>query len=543
MKLIPALFLAILIASCSQRTEPADTQAPLSSKTPNTPEQQEPPQPELYYHIFVRSFADSDGDRQGDLDGIRQKLDFLQSLGVTGILLTPLYPSQFYHNYFANDFYGIDPEFGSMEDYVALVEEIHQRGMTIILDQEIQYVSGQHEWFKEASGNPGSPSDGYVLFDDEQNTRPVGTLFNLTEFDVWPSQKQNIYTVDLLSEKARAYFTEYLLFWLDPNGDGHFSDGADGYRIDHMMDDLDNAGVLTGLFDAFWVPIFDELREAKPDIKIIAEQADWGYGEAFVNQGEADMVFGFPIRGAILDLDGAGFADAVSETNAVLGSDHGQFVFVENHDTDRIASHLEDPRALRLAAASNLLTGWTPILYYGQELGMRGEKLEGDLPDALLSSQHDVRDIPIREAMRWDSQQPDALADWYLSDPSAYDLPSAHALDGPEWVDVQEADEGSLLAFYRRLTRLRANHPALANGSTAVAETSGDTVVLRREHLEGSVLVAFNFGAVEAPLAIQDADWMPVTGSVGPSAGSAVLSAYGVAIAAVPTAQGEATSD
>src|SRR5213078_379114 len=91
------------------------------------------PQGEIIYHVFQRSFYDSNGDNIGDLNGLREKLAYLQELGITSLLLLPLYESFFYHNYFAGDFEKIDPEFGTMQDYLKLVKEVHQHGMKIYL--------------------------------------------------------------------------------------------------------------------------------------------------------------------------------------------------------------------------------------------------------------------------------------------------------------------------------------------------------------------------------------------------------------------------
>lgn len=457
----------------------------------------------LYYHIFVRSFADSNGDQNGDLQGIIDNLDHLQSLGVTGILLTPLYPSQFYHNYFAEDFYGIDPEFGDMETYIALVEELHRRDMTIIMDQEIQYVSGQHEWYVDAKGNPSSEWDGFALFSDAANEDPVGTLFGRTDFKVWPDQEQTIVTVDMLNPDVRDYFEDYLLFWMDPNSDGDFSDGVDGYRIDHMMDDLDNAGVLTGLFENFWVPIFDELREKRSDIVIVAEQYDWGYGESFLKDGEADMVFSFPIWDATSKLDASLFAEALHKTNEVMTDEHNQFLFIENHDTNRFAGHdRNQPDILKLGAAVNLLTGWTPILYYGQEIGMTGEKAETpEAIAALTGSIDDARDIPVRQAFRWHPNvDGGTLASWYRELADAYPLPDSNQPGDGVSVVEQERDVTSLLNTYRKLAELRQAHPGLAKGSTRLVTQSDDIVVFSRTYQDNTAIVAVNFG--DTPLSI-----------------------------------------
>ena len=207
--LIGASLLALVACSSKSENRPIEQEI----VTPITADIQAETPP-LFYHIFVRSFRDSDGDRHGDLRGIAEGLDYLQSLGVTGILLTPLYPSEFYHNYFADDFYGMDPEFGTMEDYTFLVSEIHARGMKIYLDQEIQYVSGNHEWYTSSSGNPDSEFSDFVLYADEGNTTPIATLWGRTEFNVWPSQKQFIYTVNMHSANVQSYFTDYLLYWI-----------------------------------------------------------------------------------------------------------------------------------------------------------------------------------------------------------------------------------------------------------------------------------------------------------------------------------------
>ncbi|MEM9837718.1 MAG: alpha-amylase family glycosyl hydrolase [Pseudomonadota bacterium] len=477
LKALSAGAAVLALLSCSE-SEPVDAHELAIEQELSTEQPQA--EAELYYHIFVRSFADSNGDGHGDLQGIIDKLDYLQSLGVTGILLTPLYPSAFYHNYFADDFYGIDEEFGTMDTYAALVSSLHDRGMTLILDQEIQYVSGNHEWATDSAGNPESSFDPFVLYADDDNNEPIGTLFGITDFQVWPNQTQQIYTVDMLTDETRAYFIDYLFFWMDPNGDGDFSDGADGFRIDHMMDDLDNAGVLTGLFKEFWVPIFDRLRATNPNIFIVAEQADWGYGEAFVDQGEADMVFGFAIRDSLLKLDASAFATAMSTTNDVLGTEHDQFVFIENHDTDRFTSLQKDVEVQKFAASASMLLGWTPILYYGQELGMMGHKIEGDLDTDLMGSQHDVRDIPVREAMRWDADAPGDRAQWYMEDPDAYKQPSPNDETSGIWVSQQDGVDGSLLEHYRALSQLRRDVPTLAGKQTSVVYENDDVVVLER---------------------------------------------------------------
>ena len=177
---------------------------------------------QVFYHIFTRSMRDSNGDAQGDLKGIEQSLPYLKQLGVTSILLTPLYPSPFYHNYFASSFDGVDPEFGTMDDYTRLVRAIHARGMKLYLDEEFQYVATDHPWFKSALGNPASPYSDFFIFHGPNNSQPESAVFGITMAKRFPGAETGITTVNLKSPKVKAWATNYLLSWVDPNHDGDF---------------------------------------------------------------------------------------------------------------------------------------------------------------------------------------------------------------------------------------------------------------------------------------------------------------------------------
>jgi glycosidase len=134
---------------------------------------------EIIYHLFQRSFYDSNGDLQGDPNGIVSKLDYLQDLGVTSILLLPLYKSVYYHNYFADDFEKIGEECGTMQDFLDLVKAAHQRGMKTYLDMETQYVTEDHIWWKDSYNNLSSAYSDYILYDDAAHTKPSTIVFGL----------------------------------------------------------------------------------------------------------------------------------------------------------------------------------------------------------------------------------------------------------------------------------------------------------------------------------------------------------------------------
>jgi glycosidase len=432
---------------------------------------------EVFYHIFVRSFHDSNGDQIGDLRGIQEKLGYLQDLGVTSILLTPIVPSPFYHNYFASSFEGVDSAFGGLEAYRELVEAIHARGMKLYLDQEIQYVAQGHSWLGSVN-HPASEYSRYVLYNGPDNTKPEAGVFGISVFPMWDGSKVGIVTVNLLDSLPRRYFQKLFVSMVDPNGDGRFDDGVDGFRIDHMMDDLDLKGKLTNLFADFWAPVFTSARKANPRLKIIAEQYDWGYGEDFLTRGGVDMVFAFPLRNAIVSLKRDSIVGAIAETWKRTPAGKEQLVFIENHDMNRFASEMDgDIRKEKVGAALNILLRGTPLIYYGQELGMQGRQNKTWGTDA--------NDIPVREAFEW-TRRGDApgQATWYRGKGAWWTGRYAKDGDGVS-VEEEERDSTSLLSFYRRLLKMRRERPELVSGEQRVLASDRPNVLTIQRSLPG----------------------------------------------------------
>lgn len=440
---------------------------------------------EVFYHIFTRSMRDSNGDGQGDLKGIEQSLPYLQRLGVTSILLTPLYPSAFYHNYFARDFKGVDPAFGTMDDYRHLVRAIHRRHMKLYLDEEFQYVAYDHPWFKSALGHPDSPYSDFLIFNGPNNTKPESGVFGITIAPRFPGEKTGITTVNLKSPKVKSWAINYLLGWVDPKGNGDFLDGVDGFRIDHMMDDLDNKHVLTNLFGSFWKPIFAKLRKVNPKLNIIAEQSDWGDGGDFLRRGGVDAAFAFPLTGAIRSFDKSRIIAAIGELQKAIPPGKDELLFVENHDMGRIASDPGiTPEKLRTAATLMITLLGTPSIYYGQELGMRGKPRD--------EYKSDEREIGMREAFRWTNKvEAPGQANWYKGPKSYWTDRFAKDDDG---ISAAEEDRNptSLLNHYRRLLKLRADHLALRSGSQRIIPTDNNILVVERRSGTERLLIVAN---------------------------------------------------
>lgn len=493
----PARILAtLLLAALLPATQPAFA-APADRAAEMLPPPRAAAGEEVFYHVFFRSFRDSDGDRVGDLQGMIEGLDYLDELGITSILLTPLQPSPFYHNYFATDFESIDPLYGSMDDYTAFVRAAHARGLKVYLDMEIQYVAEGHPWWTQSIGRPDAPFANYLLWRDPGHTEAEPFLDH-AKWEGYDGRWIGIAMVDMTRPEVRGYFQRVLLWWADPHGDGSGRDGADGFRIDHMMDDLDHKGLATNLFADFWRPIFDALRERRPGFRILAEQSDWGYGEDWLLRGDADLVFAFPLGAAILSLDKARLLEAIATTDAITPPGKGQIVFIENHDTDRSMSRLDgDPQRARAAAALNLLLAGEPLVYYGQELGMRGVTRKGTLSD----SAH----IPLREAFRWkaDLDAPGS-ATWYRdADAPWWNERYNRSQDGVS-VEEEGVDPHSLLAWYRDLLALRAARPELRRGSQRLpCDDDAPVLCVLREDDGARTLLLVNLGGVAAGPALE----------------------------------------
>jgi alpha-amylase len=521
----------LMLCACAttmQATSPDASHA--DESTPHAAPQDQ--HDEVFYHVFNRSFRDSDGDGHGDLQGVIDGLDYLQSLGVTSILLTPLYPSEFYHNYFTSDFEGIDPEFGTADDYRRLIAEVHRRGMKLYLDQEIQYTDGEHPWFKESLNNPDSRYGDFILYKDAGNREPGTAVFGTTVIGGFGAENVRLTTVNLKSPGVQAYFRRLFLHWIDPDGDGDFSDGVDGFRIDHMMDTLDDKPRLDNLFAEFWRPLFDEVRAANPKVTFIAEQADWGDGRDFLVRGDTDYVFAFPLRAAIRSFDKDRIITAIAQTAAATPPGKHQLLFVENHDMARLASDPGmTPEKLRTAAVLDVLLAGTPILYYGQELGMRGA-----LRDEYRT---DEKDIGNREAFEWNAKvesKPHAL--WYRGPGSYWTQRFARDDDGISVVE-QDGDPDSLLNFYRRLFALRRGHAALRMGAQAIVDSAPGLLIVERANGEERLRIVANLGG--QPVTYRPADSgasgvaIDLLGRARSDAGSVHLAPYQTAVLTVRT--------
>jgi len=464
---------------------------------------------EVIYHVFQRSFYDSNGDRNGDLNGLTQKLGYLRELGVTTILCTPLYESDFYHNYFAKDYGKIDPKYGSMDDYLAMIKAVHKNGMKFIMDMETQYAQSGNKWFEDSYKRPGSPYSNFIYYSDSLNRYPeqffVPSGSELVYSRAWPDQKLNIVYLNLNSLKVKDWMKQFYSHWVDPNNDGKFDDGVDGFRIDHMMDDLDNKGVFKNMFIDFWSPIFKYCKSINPKLFIIGEQSNWAeYGEDMIVKGGIDASFGFPILFSIAgtpayfvgksadstlknDLIANHISKQVEQTMTIIPNGKYFVSFIENHDTPRFATVVKnDERKIECGAILNIMLPGIPSVYYGQELGVTGQ-----IGDWGFDANH----IPVREAFPWTPNPDDFGIAVFYKDSGLWWNQSYFKTGGSAKLalSVQQKDPASLWNLYRRLIHFRRTSKAITEGNFMPLESgSNDMLTFSRENNGEKVKVMLN---------------------------------------------------
>ncbi|MEP6897393.1 MAG: alpha-amylase family glycosyl hydrolase, partial [Rhodanobacter sp.] len=394
------------------------------------------------------------GDGIGDLNGVTAKLDYLQSLGISGIWLMPINPSPSYHGYDVTDYYGINPPYGTMADFERLLAEAHKRHIKVIIDLVINHSSDQHPWFKAAQ-------DPHSAFHDWYSWSKPGTDLaaqSATGTPAWHAAPNGqhylgVFTsampdLDYDTPAVRREMIQLGQFWLKKGVDGFRLDAAQHIYYDFASQENDPAILRKNL--AWWSSFRRGLAVVKPDAYLIGEvtrdhpQQLAGYFRPL------SAVFDFPLAKQLIDSakkerdDGLG--DLLQRTDAIYRKASGKpgvdAPFLSNHDQERVLSQLDgNAQHMRMAAAMLLTLPGQPFVYYCEELGVHGRK-----PDENL-----------REPMRWHR------------DPHGHGETSWKPLDSGDGADVsvevEQAQHDSLLNFYRTLIGWRRQLSALRDGA------------------------------------------------------------------------------
>ncbi|CCH01526.1 alpha amylase catalytic region [Fibrella aestuarina BUZ 2] len=462
--------------------------------------------PRVGYQIFVRSFADSNGDGIGDINGITAKLDYLQQIGADVLWLTPVSPSPSYHKYDVTDYRGIDPEFGTMADFKRLLTEAHRRKMKVLFDFVINHSSSQHPWFKAAVADRQSPYRNWYVWMSQRAIDSMGVAYRERTADSWELRPWHTPRGESASPDAEKY---YGLFWggmPDLNMDnqslrrelydiGRFwltEVGVDGFRLDaakHIYPQWDVAKN-----HQFWQEFRQALQTVKPDVLLLGEVWDTADKVAPYFKG-LPANFHFDACFALQNMAKTGrdssLVSKLLADYAAYGKENPAFVsatMVNNHDQNRIGSIVGgDPNRMRVAASLLLTLPGQPWIYYGEELGMLGTK-----PDEL-----------IREPFLWTTRATDTARTRWQTPRFSTDSTVAP-------LSQQQTDPKSLYNHYRKLIALRRQTPALAqvlNPNLQPSSIRQDGVLaFVRPHASGDVLVVHNLGNVPSTVTLPTAE-------------------------------------
>lgn len=468
----------------------------------------------VFYQIYPRSFKDSNGDGIGDLKGIIEKLDYLEELGIDAIWLSPIYDSPNDDNgYDIRDYHKIMTEFGTMEDFDLLLQEVHKRGMRLIMDLVVNHTSDEHEWYQRAIHEPESKYGDYYIFKDQPNNWT--SFFSGSAWNYVEERKQ--YALHLFSKKqmdlnweneaVREEIHQMVRWWLKK--------GVDGFRMDvinyiskreGLPDGNESIGKLMGYYGVehyFYGPRLHEyLHELKE--KVFLPYQAFSVGETpgigmemsklltADNRRELDMIFSFDhletpghTRFDEYQYDLNYLKTYMTDWMEHYGNRCQMSLFFENHDNPRMISKVNPDPMVRnvlgkLLAVIQLTLRGTPFIYQGQELGMVNQDFQSidDLRDVeslnlyaelcermekgkafrkVLAGTRDHSRTP----MQWSREQYAGFSThtpWIMMDE---DYKECNA-------ENQLKDEQSILRFYQRLIAFRKEHPVICYGDVII---------------------------------------------------------------------------
>ncbi|MCC2593773.1 alpha-amylase family protein [Tessaracoccus sp. OS52] len=504
----------------------------------------------VFYCLDVETFFDSDNDGFGDFDGVSERIDYLAGLGVTCLWLMPFYPTaERDDGYDITDFCGVDPRVGSFGDVVELIRTAKDRGMRIIADLVVNHTSDKHPWFKEARKSKDNPyRDYYVWRDTEPPDTSDKVVFPDVEDSIWELDERtgewylhNFYKhqpdLNVTNPKVRDEISKIIGFWMQL--------GFDGFRVDAVPNLIETVGATAGAADTYGEP-HDYLRQLKAFMgrrkgdAILLGEVNVPYAEQVKFFGGSDsgdeltMQFDFELMQQTYLALARGDAAPIEKTleRRPQLPEHNQFgVFLRNHDEltldklsdeerqevfdafgpdpdtqlfgrglrRRVPPMLDgDPRRICMVYSLLFSLPGTPVLFYGEEIGM-GENL--DVPGRLA----------VRTPMQWTS---DKNGGFSKAKPSQLPAAVTEGPFGPSHVNVsdQRRDPDSLLSFISRLAQGHRESPELGMGTFEILEHDAPAVLAHRctwkhENEPGaSTLLVHNLGpeATEITVTCED---------------------------------------
>ena len=483
------------------------------------------------YEVFVRSFADSNGDGIGDFAGLTQKLDYLNDgkpggtdLGIDLIWLMPVNDSPSYHGYDVRNYRTLQPDYGTDADFDAFLAAAHARGIRVVLDLVLNHTSNQHPWF-QASAAGTDHTDWYVWSATQLPWKqPFGNALswhksgNRWYYGVFSAGMPDL---NYQSAAVTAEMTDVAKTWLDR--------GVDGFRLDAVRY-LIETGAGAGQKDTqptldWWTTWATALRAHqttanRPEPLLLGEAWAANAIAAKYHAGGAglNMTFDFDLASALVGDVQAGDADVTAQVvcgeESLFGASGARGTFLTNHDMVRVATQVGDPALLPAAAVLLFSLPGTPWVYYGEELGLRNGA--------------DAGDEAKRQPMPW---HPGPGVGFTTGTP--WQAPNADAAEIS--VAVELAQPTSLLALYRQLIGLRKSSEALSVGETRLLRAGPLVGVLRQAGAE-RVLALVNLGPTAQAIPWTAAQLGPTSptdllaGGAAVSLAGLVLPAHGVRV-------------
>ncbi len=483
----------------------------------------------IVYQIYPRSFQDSNGDGIGDLDGICQRLDYLVSLGVDAIWVSPMYPSPMADfGYDVSDYTDIDARFGDLAAFDRLLAAAHRRGLRVILDFVPNHTSDQHPWFLESRSSRDNPKRDWYVWRDPAAKGAVPNNW-ISEFggSAWEyddTTGQYYYHAFLKQQPdlnwrnpdVRTAMLGVMRFWLDR--------GVDGFRVDaihHLIEDeelRDNppnpdwrpgqspARSQTRIYNLdreevhHSIAAMRAVADSYPGQRVLIGEASLPIKQLMAYYGSDVPGFHLPFNFHLIKTpwDPDAIARLIEEYESHLSPEHWPNWVLGNHDRSRVASRVGAKQA-RVAAMLLLTLRGTPTIYQGEEIGMADVPIPADrvqdpwernVPGLGLG-----RD-PERTPMQWDASVNAGFTDGVPWLPFAAD----HRREN---VETQAADPRSIHTLYRELIALRRRELALSVGAHVSVGTVGPVLTYRRYHPDRWITVALNFSEQAQEIALR----------------------------------------
>jgi alpha-glucosidase len=526
-------FFAVAVGLCLSASPCLAQQAPTqTSKAEQSLQKAQDPwwKHAVIYEIYPRSFQDSNGDGVGDINGITSRLDYLRDLGINAIWISPMYPSPLVDfGYDISDYTAIDPLYGTLGDFDRLVGEAKKRDIRVIMDFVPNHTSDQHPWFKESRSSRTNPKrDWYIWRDGKGPGEPPNNWQSWFGHSAWkfdPATNQYYYhhfyteqpDLNWRNPQVRKAMYDAMRFWLDR--------GVAGFRIDavsRLFEDpnLHDDPILPGK-NAYGDPniahkytdnlpeVHEVLREMRQVVDeypgnpvLISEADEPNIAELTKMYGRKNDEVQLPMDFQIADvnkLSAPDFRRVLSEIdeNTAGGQPH---YFFSNHDQprqwDRYGDGVHNDQIAKLMATLLLTTRATPLMYYGEEIGMRTtdpvRKEDVQDPVGKIGWPQDKGRDGERTPMQWDASKnagfSTAERPWLPVPPSSAEYNVA----------AESKESGSILSFYKRLIALRRSDPALRNGRYLPLNREDPFVLafLRKKPGNGgAILVVLNMSA------------------------------------------------